>query len=111
MNKVNEANGEYYGIEKQMVVLIEETAELAQAATKWLRKRQNGLTVRKSSGEIMENLIEELADVSIMVDQIKHLLNLNERDFQYIRSAKIKRTAAYIAQDKEAKRLDDERGG
>ncbi len=51
-----------------MVLLIEETAELAQAATKWLRKRQNGLTVRKSSGEVMENLIEELADVSIMVD-------------------------------------------
>lgn len=113
MNEINKANGEYYGIEKQMIVLVEETAELAQAATKWLRKKQNGQTVRKSYGEIMENLIEELADVSIMVDQIKHLLNLNERDFQYIRAMKIKRTAEYIAQDKEAKRHeqshDDER--
>ena len=96
MNKLNEKNAEHYGAEKQMIVLIEELAELAQACTKWLRMHQKGQTVRKTEAEVMENLIEELADVSIMTDQIKHLLGVTEKQLHDIRSEKIMRTAAQI---------------
>lgn len=100
MYETNIKNGEHFGAEKQMVVLIEELAELTQAATKWLRIQQQGQTVRKSEGEVMENLIEELADVSIMTEQIKHLLGVSEKELHEIRSEKIMRTANYIKKEK-----------
>lgn len=101
MNELNMKNAEYFGAEKQMVVLVEELAELTQAATKWLRIAQNGQTVRKSADEVMANLIEELADVSVMTDQIKHLLGISEKQLHDIRSEKIKRTAENIAKEQE----------
>jgi predicted house-cleaning noncanonical NTP pyrophosphatase (MazG superfamily) len=58
--------------------------------------RQEGQTVRKTEAEIMDNLIEELADVSIMTDQIKYLLGISEKQIHDIRSEKIMRTAAQI---------------
>lgn len=103
MNELNAKNAEYYGAEKQMVVMIEELAELAQAGAKWLRTQQKGQTVRKSEAEVMDNLIEELADVGIMIDQIKHLLGISEKQIHDIRSEKIKRTAADIKKREEQK--------
>lgn len=100
MNELNIQNGEYYGAEKQMVVMIEELSELIQAASKWLRIQQNGLVVRKSPEEVMENLIEELADVSITTDQIKHLLGIPEKRIREIRTEKIRRTAESIEKER-----------
>lgn len=85
----------------KMIVLIEEMSELTKAATKWLRIKQNGQTVRKSEAEVMEDLTEELVDVCIMTDQMKHLLGIPEKKFHEIRSEKIKRTADNIAKEKE----------
>lgn len=100
MNELNIQNGEYYGAEKQMVVMIEELSELIQAASKWLRIRQRGQTVRKSAEEVMENLVEELADVSITTDQIKHLLGIPEKRIREIRTEKILRTAEHIEKER-----------
>ncbi len=97
MNTMNERIAEYYGAEKQMIVLVEELAELIQAANKWLRMQQNGQPVRKSEEEVMANLIEEMADVSIMMDQIKYLLGISEKQLADIRVGKIKRTADLIS--------------
>lgn len=49
-----------YGIEKQCIIAIEEMAELQKELTKDLR----------GIGEI-KNLIEEIADVEIMIEQLK----------------------------------------
>ena len=106
MNDLNIKIAEHFGTEKQMVVMIEELAELTQAATKWLRIQQHGQTVRKSEAEVMDNLIEELADVSIMTDQIKHLLGISEKTFHEIRREKIQRTADYIEKEKKAHEPD-----
>ena len=100
MNALNIQNGEHFGAEKQMVVLIEELAELAQAASKWLRLYRQDPTLRKNKYEIREDLIEELADVSIVTDQIKHLLHISEKEIHEKRREKILRTAAAIEKQK-----------
>ena len=66
----------HYGIEKQLRQLIEECAELIQACSKSLRAgdefkaNQNGETLQKlyDASDLIE---EEIADVEIMLEQIK----------------------------------------
>lgn len=101
MNDLNIQNAEYLGIKNQMIVLGEELAELDQAAAKWLRFNEQDPTLRKSEDEIREDLIEELADVSIVTDQIKHLLGITEHELHKKRSEKIWRTAEAIEKEKE----------
>lgn len=100
MRTQNENNAEYFGAEKQMVLMIEELAELAQAGAKWLRIHTQGQAVRKTEDEVLESLMEEMADVSIMIDQIKYLLGISERHLAEIRVEKIKRTADIISSQK-----------
>lgn len=101
MNDLNLQNAEFLGVENQMVVLIEELSELSQAAAKWLRCYQlQDPTLRKSGDAIMGELIEELADVSLVIDQIKHLLGVSERMIHGKRREKIWRTAEAIKAEK-----------
>jgi len=58
------AIAEMYGLKSQMGVCQEECAELIQAISKWYRDKAD-----------MDNLYEEIADVEIMLEQLKHLLN------------------------------------
>lgn len=55
---------EHYGIESQRRILVEECAELKQAVSKVER---NGSTT-----ETIRNLFAEIADVEIMLEQVKH---------------------------------------
>lgn len=57
---------DYYGKELQLRQLNEECCELAIACNKVIRKGD------------MANLTEEIADVQIMIGQIKYLYNLDE---------------------------------
>lgn len=65
----------HYGADDQRNILIEECGELIQAAAKLNRPA-------KDDGEKLkrrENFIEELADVSIMIEQMKSSLTISER--------------------------------
>ena len=78
---------EYYGFENQREILIEECAELIQSVSK----------AKRSGEKITDNFIEELADVSIMIEQMKQAFNCNDmiRYLTYI-NRKIKRQMARI---------------
>ena len=52
-----------YGKEAQLMMLMEECAELIQASSKQLRRKDKSIN----------HLIEELADVRIMIEQIEYL--------------------------------------
>ena len=70
-----------FGKNAQIVVAIEEMAELTKALTKKLRGSQN-----------LNSIIEEIADVEIMLDQLKLMSCVfssvkNERDFKVQRLA------------------------
>lgn len=79
-----------YGYEPQSRQLIEEMAECTQAINKFWRN-DYGCDYRK-------NLIEEIADVSIMLQQIIYLLNA-ENDVDDIVTEKINRQLKRIEID------------
>lgn len=65
-----------WGPESQIIVAIEELAELQQALTKYLRLEEH-------------NVEEEVADVSIMLEQITSMFD--EREIKRIKKEKIER--------------------
>lgn len=67
-----------WGEDLQIVMMMEECAELIQACSKYLRK--------KDIGNIMK-LKEEIADVSIMLKQFEYIFG----DFQNEKVEKLKR--------------------
>lgn len=82
MNKDIQQIAEYYGEASQMGVLQEECSELIKAASKYLRY---------GTDEKKNHIAEEIADVEIMMEQIKYLLNLYD-DVQSCRKYKLVRT-------------------
>ncbi len=80
-----------YGYEPQSRQLIEEMAELTQAINKFWRKDYEC--------DYRKYLIEELADVSIMLQQIIYLLN-SENNVEDIIAEKINRQLKRIKNNK-----------
>lgn len=72
---------EKYGKEAQTVVAIEELSELQKELCKKLR-------VENRSNE---GIVEELADVEIMLEQVRKMYNVKEIDVQKIKRYKLAR--------------------
>lgn len=90
----------HYGYESQSNQLIEELSELTQAICK--KKRvANKFSTYDEMEEANDNLIEEIADVEIMLEQIKYLLCINQRYIEKIKMQKIERQKLRIAGEKE----------
>lgn len=70
-----------YGKENQVIVAVEELAELQKELTKFLRKKLNRV-----------NLSEEIADVEIMTEQLKLMFKC-EQQVEDIKNYKLERTA------------------
>lgn len=81
---------ERYGYEPQSRQLIEEMAELTQAINKLWRKQNFGES-SKEIAEAHDNLQEEMADVIIMLWQIKGLLAIGDRELSVIIERKLDR--------------------
>ena len=82
-----------YGYDSQSRQLIEEMAELTQAINKAWRMGNDfdNLLVQK------RNIKEEIADVYIMLEQMKYLLNIYEDDIETIINRKIERQLERIS--------------
>ena len=73
---------EFWGANRQIRMLQEECGELIVASSHYLRSRKSGL----------EEIIEELADVQLMVNQIKMFIGEDKvKDVMDIKSDYIKR--------------------
>ncbi len=59
----------YYGAENQLIKVVEECGELQTAIARYL------CSMGKAAASVMENIIEESADVYIMVLQLRALLS------------------------------------
>ena len=73
----------HYGLDTQVIMVFEETGELQNALAKFLRGRGNKQAV-----------ITELADVSIMVEQMARLFG--QEDFAAEKERKLNRLARRI---------------
>ena len=100
LRKQNLANAEYFGYEAQSNQLVEECAELIQAVSKY-RRAVAGLgqpVAEEKKAVALENLVEEIADVEIMLEQIKYLLQIPEDDLDAVKLFKVNRTRERIVQ-------------
>lgn len=85
--------------EKQIVVAIEEMAELTQALTKYMRIQGGGQPVRKDLQEVLENIKEELADVQLIIMQLQFLFWISGEELIEIMEAKVDRTLRAVGKD------------
>ena len=75
------------GYVEQSMQLIEEMAELTQSINKFRRYKTE---------DTKNNLIEEIADVSIVLYQLAYLLKIDKKEFNDIIDYKIQRTKKRI---------------
>ena len=80
---------DHYGIKKQLRQLAEECSELAVEASHSARK---GTTVK---------IIEEIADVQIMIEQIIHLAKIDRCDIEDCINYKLDRQMKRIEMEKD----------
>lgn len=83
-----------FGKEAQIIVAIEELAELQKELTKWLRDK----------GHIC-NIAEEIADVQIMLEQLKFIFACNNEVNEIIQK-KLERTEALIELSQNSKNCE-----
>lgn len=81
---------EHYGKKQQMVVAMEEMSELQKELAKNFRGHEN-----------RHEIIEELSDVSLMLDELMIMFDINQMTVDYNKSMKIGRTMKRIAEEKE----------
>ena len=81
-----------WGLRLQLIVSIEELSELQKEICKLIRLKDidETLTWEYWNGEDLEHLVEEIADVELMLHQIKLSYNLFD-DVDKIRQKKINR--------------------
>lgn len=89
---------EVYGADMQVVVAMEEMAELIQALSKWMRARREPYPCDCDS--VADHILEEMADVSIMLCQLEVIFG----DYSGAESYKLERLRARLAEE-----LQDER--
>ena len=95
----------HYKFERQSRQLSEECAELIQAVNKYYRFRESKntrdeiLSSTQDSNMLIQHIVEEIADVEIMLEQIKVLLNLNNDAIKAIKIKKIDRQLERIKRE------------
>ena len=75
-----------YGELHQKIKTIEELSELIQALVKDISNQEN-------------NVIEEMADVELMLDQLKVIYNVSQYDINLIKREKAERALSYDSND------------
>lgn len=93
---------EHYGIENQSIQLMEEMAELTIALNKYRRSSKvEHQTISESIDEqfIVAQIMEEIVDVTIVLDQLKHLFNYSDDDLTIWEQRKIERQLERIAKE------------
>ena len=78
-----------YGVQNQSIVAIEELSELQKEICKMLRGIGN-----------KDHLTEEIADVQIMLDQLKIMYDIYEGDLSLVRIQKIERLKERLKDEK-----------
>lgn len=86
IEKIFKKSIEVYGKESQSRQVMEECAELIQAVNKMLRYED-----RPAEPEYYANLVEEIADVEIMLYQLKVMFNVSDDEVFKVKIQKAKR--------------------
>lgn len=97
---VNKRNADHFGYENQREQLEEECCELIMATKKHRRAQGHGKKPKMTEAEAFRNIIEEIADVEVMLEQMKYLLHISQEEIDCIKIAKIMSTRmSYIGEE------------
>ena len=77
---------EHYGIENQLLVAMEEANKFSQAISKYLRSK-----CKDDDVEVRQHIIEEMADVLIMAEQVKMILAIQDYEIELYKDYKLNR--------------------
>ena len=83
----------YYGINAQIPVWVEEMSELTKVLCKWIRKGQ-------LTGGTLKDLKEEIADLTVCLDQLKYAIDYMEDELMEQYKAKVDRQMQRIEEEK-----------
>lgn len=75
----------------RVIITIEELGELTQALSKYVRYINSDETLRNSKYEIEYMILEEIADVEICLLKLKNIMNIEEKQLNYIKHFKQER--------------------
>lgn len=75
----------------RVIITIEELGELTQALSKYVRYINSDETLRNSKYEIEYMILEEIADVEICLSKLKNIMNIEEKQLNYIKDFKQER--------------------
>ena len=103
INEKIEKIASHYGYYKQMRQLIEESSELIQAVCKHIRKFDCCHNSEKIDCEEKQHVIEESADVIIMIMQIIRILGISEKDIHEMMKKKIDRQIKRMRQERKCR--------
>ena len=84
----------HYGSQNQMMICAEEAAELIQAISKCIRYTDDI--------EVKQHLTEEIADVLIMIDQLKIIMDIKDYEIRCYRDYKLQRLERRMNNEKES---------
>lgn len=87
----NLANGEAYGLAETCWQMQEEAAELIQAISKLHRAMGGGLPTTVTPERAKNDIINEIVDVCIMVEQLLHLLGVEDWHYDELYRYKVQR--------------------
>lgn len=86
-----------FGIEKQLIVTIEELSELQKAIAKYLRYNK--------SDEYVGEIIEEIIDAEIMIRQVKKIFKIDEF-YNIILRVKFRKLQQFVEEEKKNANAD-----
>lgn len=75
----------------RVIITIEELGELIQALSKYVRYINSDETLRNSKYEIEYMILEEIADVELCLTKLKNIMNIQEKELNYIKDFKQER--------------------
>ena len=75
----------------RVIITIEELGELTQALSKYVRYINSDESLRNSKYEIEYMILEEIADVEICLSKLKNIMNIDEKQLNYIKDFKQER--------------------
>nr|DAM70250.1 MAG TPA: nucleoside triphosphate pyrophosphohydrolase [Caudoviricetes sp.] len=75
----------------RVIISIEELGELIQALSKYVRYINSDETLRNSKIEIEYMILEEIADVELCLTKLKNIMNIQEKELNYIKDFKQER--------------------
>jgi NTP pyrophosphatase (non-canonical NTP hydrolase) len=89
----------HYRFETQLIQLGEENSELFEALSKYHRFENLKNTSTDDSNMLIQNIVEEIADVEIMLEQMKILLDISNEAVEGVKEKKVNRQLERIEQE------------